>query len=445
MISSIAYMLVGVMAPYEAGFYLSRGNQTTCKMQGFMIQLGQTASMFYNLCLSLYFFTVIMLSWRERFLRKVLVGAHVCVIATGLGLSIGALPYIEAQFGVCGILPPLTASQWQISLFYTVPVSIVLIVLALVTLSICWRVYSQQARARKKRWRMEKRASVAKKVFWQSFWYVSAFYVTLPFVLLSFYVKFESSRYFWIYIATAILAPLQGTMNALIYFQRSKDVQAFFARVCCWCRQTPKRVQSPSERRSSIGFSNNNYTHMFEPEPSTDSMEATPLVDDDNNKMEDNALANIDEFSADFEDMPESNAKDAIEEVEPHPVYLQDDHHHETSSAAESNEHTRHGYKDPLELQGVAMKPRRREKDLKKLQAMTQPDSSLQDFFRRSKNQFLLEEEEEDEEEEGEEVEDEESRGVLEYWTLHGEESSLAAGTTSTSATRTSLRLGRTG
>ena len=54
----MAYILVGVLAPHEAGFYQSYGNDTTCKVQGFMIQLGQT-SMFYNLCLSLYFLLVV--------------------------------------------------------------------------------------------------------------------------------------------------------------------------------------------------------------------------------------------------------------------------------------------------------------------------------------------------------------------------------------------------
>ena len=55
--------------------------------------------------------------------------------ATGMGLAMagGSIPFVVAQFGVCGILPPLTAAQWQVSLFYTMPVSIVLLVLTTAT------------------------------------------------------------------------------------------------------------------------------------------------------------------------------------------------------------------------------------------------------------------------------------------------------------------------
>ena len=78
-VSSLAYILVGVLAPYDAGFYLSRGNEETCKFQGFLIQLGQTTSMFYNLFLSLYFLFVIVYGWRERrFKKKHQVGPYGC-------------------------------------------------------------------------------------------------------------------------------------------------------------------------------------------------------------------------------------------------------------------------------------------------------------------------------------------------------------------------------
>ena len=238
-ISSIAYILVGVMAPYEAGFYLSRGNTTTCKIQGFLIQMGQTTSMFYNLFLSIYFFLVIICSWRERQFKKLHVWVHMLALAVGFGMAGGSVPFIQPQFGVCGILPPLTASQWQVSLFYTGPVSIVLVVLTVVTACICRKVYVQRQKMR--RWLMNQRLSITKAVFWQSFWYVTAFYVTLPFMLLAFYVKFESEQYFPIFVTTAILAPLQGLMNALVYFQRSKEVRAFFNRVCCRCTSEHKK------------------------------------------------------------------------------------------------------------------------------------------------------------------------------------------------------------
>ena len=239
-------MLVGVMAPYEAGFYLSRGNETTCKIQGFMIQLGQTTSMFYNLFLSLYFFLVIVYGWREHRFKKLSWAVHAIVLVFGIGLSGGSIPYIEAQFGVCGILPPLTSNVWQLSLFYTAPVSLVLVVLTASTAGICHSVYKQQQKARK--WKFGKKSlAITREVFWQSFWYVSAFYVTLPLMLLSYYVPFVYPRDFWIFVVTAILAPLQGLMNSLVYFQRAK----LFQKLTCLsflCRKCKRQQSEEAEK-----------------------------------------------------------------------------------------------------------------------------------------------------------------------------------------------------
>ena len=407
-------MLVGVMAPYEAGFYLSRGNRTTCKIQGFMIQLGQTASMFYNLFLSLYFFTVIILSWREDFLRKILVGVHICVIAIGLGLSIGAIPYIEAQFGVCGILPPLTASQWQVSLFYTVPVSIVLVVLTTATISICYQVYSRQARVRK--WRADKRGSVTKKVFWQSAWYVSAFYVTLPFVLLSFYVKFKSSRYFWIYIVTAALAPLQGMMNAMIYFQRSNQFQSWCNKIL-FCRKASTTAHPQTRPRLSTVFSNMLLRGI---RPGAVPAAENVVVDDD----DDDAVVEevVDgSFIKAVEKEPEDveSALEVASASELNSAYLvEDDDDDDTCMRDSSNESAPHVHQNPLAPPDVNddCPPRRREVDLARLQTMTQPVSSLQTFRRWSMLSGRTKERVQNE-----------MGGVLEYWKLHEEEPLVGA------------------
>ena len=149
------------------------------------------------------------------------------VVGVGLAMAGGSIPFVEAQFGVCGILPPMTSTQWQVSLFYTVPVSIVLLVLTAVTVIICRKVYLQGKKASK--WMAGKSMSITKKVFWQSYWYVVAFYVTMPFVLLSFYLPYESTGDFWVFAVTAVLVPLQGMMNAFVYFQRNKGLIDIFS------------------------------------------------------------------------------------------------------------------------------------------------------------------------------------------------------------------------
>ena len=235
-VGSLAYILVAVLAPHEAGFHLSRGNEATCTLQGFMIQLGQT-SMFYNICLSFYFLLVISFNWKENQLRRFGLWSQIVSIVLGAGLAFGSIPFIGPQFGVCGVLPPLTTAEWQVSSFYTVPVSVTLIVLALVTVAICHKVYQQQKKAQ--RWRMNQRLTLTRKVFWQSFWYVAAFYLTLPFVLFTFYIEFTTPEHYWLLVLAAVLAPLQGFMNTLVYFQRSRRKKMF--KSMCQCFRRPAK------------------------------------------------------------------------------------------------------------------------------------------------------------------------------------------------------------
>ena len=68
----------------------------------------------------------------------------------------------------------------------------------------------------------DQRLKLTRMVLWQSFCYVLAFYVTLPVVLLSFYIQFTTRSHYWLLFTTAALAPLQGMMNAIVYFQRSR-------------------------------------------------------------------------------------------------------------------------------------------------------------------------------------------------------------------------------
>lgn len=99
-ISSTAYIFVSVFYPESGGFYMAQGSDFTCKLQGFMIQMG-LASVFYNFGLSLYFLLVICYNWKEFRFRKYKVIVHIIVVTLGMGLAFGALPYYGPQFGVC--------------------------------------------------------------------------------------------------------------------------------------------------------------------------------------------------------------------------------------------------------------------------------------------------------------------------------------------------------
>jgi hypothetical protein len=71
---SIAWGLTTLPIPeYEygepSGIYGARGNEKTCKTQGFFIQLGYT-SIFYNMSLSFYFLMVVRYGMRENQIKK---------------------------------------------------------------------------------------------------------------------------------------------------------------------------------------------------------------------------------------------------------------------------------------------------------------------------------------------------------------------------------------
>lgn len=100
--SSIMYMLVGVMAPHSSGFYLSRGNDTTCSIQAFFIKLGYT-SIFYNLCLSLYFLLVICYNCREEQIQKHLWKVHASAVTVGMAMAFGSIPFFGPLYGTCHV------------------------------------------------------------------------------------------------------------------------------------------------------------------------------------------------------------------------------------------------------------------------------------------------------------------------------------------------------
>jgi len=107
------------------------------------------------------------------------------------------------------------------------------ITVTVLTIHICIKVYLQQRKASK--WEMKHNVDLTKQVFWQSFWYVLAFYVTLPVSILAHYVEFKTMNYFWIFVVTAIFVPGQGFLTYLVYIQRSRGpkMARYYSGFCC--------------------------------------------------------------------------------------------------------------------------------------------------------------------------------------------------------------------
>ena len=243
MISSLAYILVGVLHPVKDGFWNARGNLTTCRMQGAMVQIGFT-SLYYNTFLAIYFFLVICYNWKEHQFVKYLRYLHVIIIVVGVSMGFGAIPFVGGngtQYGVCSLLKPnAIPSDLPLTFFYTIPLSIGIVVISSTTLSICVKVYRQQLKAR--RWMANNNMALTQEVFWRSFWYVMAFYVTQPILLASYYGRFDDSNIMVsLQFLVGWLAPAQGSLNALVYFRRSRGYKVFL-RPVTWlaniCRKT---------------------------------------------------------------------------------------------------------------------------------------------------------------------------------------------------------------
>lgn len=102
-VRSLAYLLSGLMAPANAGFPRPHGNNVSCSVQGFMIQLG-LASIFYDLCLAGYFYLVIKHNWRERQFKRYLMYIHIMLLIIGLSFACSAIPYYGPKFGLCHLV-----------------------------------------------------------------------------------------------------------------------------------------------------------------------------------------------------------------------------------------------------------------------------------------------------------------------------------------------------
>lgn len=99
-IRSTAYALSTVMVPENGGSATVHGNETTCAIQGFMIQLG-IPSILYNMVLACYFCLIINYGVKERQIKKYLVEVHVLLFLIGLSLSLPAIPYFGPKFSLC--------------------------------------------------------------------------------------------------------------------------------------------------------------------------------------------------------------------------------------------------------------------------------------------------------------------------------------------------------
>ena len=144
--------------------------------------------------------------------------------------------------------PPAADSWWPLIFMYSAPVSIVMVLLTLITARICHRVYRQELASRK--WSANQNLALSRRVFWQSFWYMMAFYFATPFLLLSYHWRYGYSSDFAIFLIVGLLSPIQGFLNALVYFQRTSKFKDLGRRAQRFSNMVKSLISSHPARSS---------------------------------------------------------------------------------------------------------------------------------------------------------------------------------------------------
>ena len=67
----------------------------------------------------------------------------------------------------------------------------------------------------------KQKGSLANRTVWQSVGFLAVFYLVWPIQFTTFVFP-TVPRYYWIWVLTAILGPLQGFLNALVVFCRDR-------------------------------------------------------------------------------------------------------------------------------------------------------------------------------------------------------------------------------
>ena len=251
----------------------ARGTDATCKLQGFLIQLG-IGTIFYNISLSVYYKLVIVHTWRNDRLRQIQGRFHIVPIALALVLAFGSIPFYRPSITYCHFFvePSVEPVETAVALFaFIIPVTAALVILISLTIRVYLAVRANTRTSQ--RWTFstafssrnnstrnlnsmlfrqdESRVAglppnasapsspapnraaamvqasssgssrLENEVFWQCLWYILAFVVIWPvcFVIDAIALSGGLSDNFALGLLAQFVIPLQGLTNALVYFR----------------------------------------------------------------------------------------------------------------------------------------------------------------------------------------------------------------------------------
>ena len=168
--------------------------------------------MYYNVALTMYFLLVIKYDWKDRRFQVIKKYVHAGILCVGLSLAFASIPYHEPNYRWCYVAwPPIGATYTLGMVFFIVPVGMCILVITILTFLLVKHVNQVDAKTRAKSLSSKKSAdSMASRTFWQSLWFLAAFYIVWPVLFATFILPLVPQN-FWCFVIGSVLGPSQGT------------------------------------------------------------------------------------------------------------------------------------------------------------------------------------------------------------------------------------------
>jgi hypothetical protein len=200
-VGSFAMAFASLPTPEEDYVYGAKGNDATCKVQGFFIQMG-TIACFLGVSLSVYYNITIKQGWSENKMRRRKMAYFLLVppIIIGFVYAGIGIPYYDNVMVWCN-----NSAKW----WPEVPVILAILYSTIIMGDVTYSVYKKESASSRYSGGGNK---LSKMVFKQAVLFVGAFYFTwVPYLTLQFLLSSGTGfEIYGLFLAAATMVPLQG-------------------------------------------------------------------------------------------------------------------------------------------------------------------------------------------------------------------------------------------
>mmetsp|Transcript_128 Transcript_128/g.208 ORF Transcript_128/g.208 Transcript_128/m.208 type:complete len:364 (+) Transcript_128:65-1156(+) len=271
LITAIAYFLTTWPIPkdniYSDYIWGEVGNQTTCNIQGFMLQMGVFSSIMYTCSINLHFLLSIRYKWLPSQLQKIDPILNVASILLPLATAVLALAkslynptltvcYIISYPIGCGSSSSVECIRGENITFYSllmvvIPIFLGIFFIVAAMIMIYMSVFRQdQATSRYREGGEESENRKSRKAFWLASQYVAAFCIAFIPTAISITIATILGRgvpFAW-GLVRSLVSPTQGFLNAIVY---SNDLRSQLSSSYC---AHDDRYITQRERRQPISM-----------------------------------------------------------------------------------------------------------------------------------------------------------------------------------------------